>query len=967
MAKNLCAELKATYVAFYFKEPGDQEFECIANFPQAAKPKVQLLKRWQRRWIYSKTYLLSLRDKAFFQSSPKNPTWVVPYLSADFLEGWILVEMPADSRISAAQLASIQDGFKLLAVCASEKLYAVSTLQTLKMFADISSDGIGIACALSDVPIYINPAGRRILNIPEDLDAAKVDPVIFRRSSQLTERERILKHVREHGRWSGETLIHSWDGEPVPLSETVMLFPFAATSSGWALSTVFKDLRAEHQHEQGTKLLAEFMQKLSQGNKEVYFIYDLEQQRVFSSGAKLANMLGYTEEEILHVPGQWSSLLDEKQLSEFAQLVRKQLLKPKSKPQKYQIMLRHKNGQWETAIIVLSVLLRSATGSPLKLIGRLQLITHIVGPTELLRRQEALFHQIVDEMGDSVLVVNQEGVVNFANHHAEKTWSQLKQSIGKINLSDLLHVSIADLQVFRTYTRSSRIRSIECEIVLRNGKHLNAELRYRCLDEKRILCIIRDLSRDAQLADATHKQTAYYRGLFQNNTSGAVIFDDQLRILAVNPALTSLLRYLQYELVGKLLIDIVAAGSVDEAKEHFLRMRHDRHFNKLFRHGLRILLRRKDGRILHTQAALTAISDGVVLFNQGIAIFTDVSQEEMVRAALDRQARFNETLVTHIPASVLVLNPEGKIVRINPALEKLLGYRMREVVGKTVWTLPVLEPTQMGIFRDYFKSLSEGENTIETSLRMFTKSDGIRIVNASISAARDAAGHVLYIIATLNDITEEKRLEAEVIRVAEQEQMRIGNDLHDGVGQTLTGILSLTEAIQFTVEEKTLMFDELDRIRGLVKDAIVQVRQLSHGLSPAAVKHRGLAASLGLMAERMNHQRVKCLFILKGEPIFQDPEAETHLYRLAQEAVNNAMKHAQPKKITITLKRESKYQGCIEIADDGIGVSSKIMSRREGIGIRVMQYRTNLIAGEFSIQKQETGGTIIRCRFPCQF
>ena len=208
-------------------------------------------------------------------------------------------------------------------------------------------------------------------------------------------------------------------------------------------------------------------------------------------------------------------------------------------------------------------------------------------------------------------------------------------------------------------------------------------------------------------------------------------------------------------------------------------------------------------------------------------------------------------------------------------------------------------------------------------------------------------------------------LESEVIKAVEQEKMRIGNDLHDGIGQMLTGILSLTEALESELQGITRK--EAGRIRELVRDTIQQVRALSHGLSSASVLHRGLVASLRQLARNTCHAGLKCEFKCSRAPKFKGKEAWVNLFRIAQESVSNAIKHGRPKCIIILLQRKSDHQGLMLIQDDGKGMKHCKTKKSEGVGIPVIQHRINLLGGKLAIKSRAGGGTVVSCHFPCGF
>jgi signal transduction histidine kinase len=246
---------------------------------------------------------------------------------------------------------------------------------------------------------------------------------------------------------------------------------------------------------------------------------------------------------------------------------------------------------------------------------------------------------------------------------------------------------------------------------------------------------------------------------------------------------------------------------------------------------------------------------------------------------------------------------------------------------------------------------------------MKTKSGEWLQVEISSTVTRNSDGSPERIIVTGADMTERGRLQREVLGISEREQARIGHDLHDGLGQTLTGVVSLVEALEFSLTGEAQK--DAARIGELAREAIQEVRRLSHGLSPAAVKHRGLGGALQLLAEtvRINFRRPCQCEIDHALPSLDD-DVETHLFRIAQEAVTNAMRHAQPKKIGLHLSRQGE-EGLLIIEDDGRGLpKAKAKKASKGIGLRVMDYRAQIIEADVQLLPREGGGVQVVCRFP---
>jgi signal transduction histidine kinase len=213
------------------------------------------------------------------------------------------------------------------------------------------------------------------------------------------------------------------------------------------------------------------------------------------------------------------------------------------------------------------------------------------------------------------------------------------------------------------------------------------------------------------------------------------------------------------------------------------------------------------------------------------------------------------------------------------------------------------------------------------------------------------------------DITERKTLERTLLGISDAEQHRIGGDLHDGLGQYLTGISCLTTALRDKLKGQDLPEStEADTIAGLVQEAITQTRALARGLCPVQLENSGLESALEDLAYQI--QRVhglKCNFETAGPTHNCDPAIGIHLYRIVQEATNNALKHGAPSLITVRLDFSSPEK-LLTIEDDGHGFD---IAAKTGpsVGLQLMNYRAGMIGGILKINSKPHGGTRIECAF----
>jgi signal transduction histidine kinase len=228
----------------------------------------------------------------------------------------------------------------------------------------------------------------------------------------------------------------------------------------------------------------------------------------------------------------------------------------------------------------------------------------------------------------------------------------------------------------------------------------------------------------------------------------------------------------------------------------------------------------------------------------------------------------------------------------------------------------------------------------------------------------DDSGEVEFIIGAGIDVTERRQLEREILEISDREQRRIGRDLHDGLGQHLTALelLNQTLAGKLKRDAPALVGPATD-ISRQIREIITQTRLLSHNLSPVPLEADGLMIALAELAagtEAMSG--AGCEFACKRQVLLPDANASTHLYRIAQEAVNNALKHGRAKKIRITLaERAPGWE--MRIGDDGRGFGSTDR-KSSGLGLRMMRYRAQLIGATLDIQSTPRKGTSITIVLP---
>lgn len=208
---------------------------------------------------------------------------------------------------------------------------------------------------------------------------------------------------------------------------------------------------------------------------------------------------------------------------------------------------------------------------------------------------------------------------------------------------------------------------------------------------------------------------------------------------------------------------------------------------------------------------------------------------------------------------------------------------------------------------------------------------------------------------------EHRRLEREILAISERERHSIGADLHDNLGQQLTALELMCTLAKEDAGPHPELARRLDVMARMLREAVAQARFLARGLVPVGSEPEALQVGLAELAERTNALgRLRCRFDCPKPVTLADPFVAGHLYRIAQEALNNAVKHARAKQATIRLHRNGRDLK-LEIEDDGVGLGGPRQPRRDGIGLGVMKHRANAIGAELAINTRKGNGVAIRC------
>ncbi|MEI8310793.1 MAG: PAS domain S-box protein [Verrucomicrobiota bacterium] len=351
---------------------------------------------------------------------------------------------------------------------------------------------------------------------------------------------------------------------------------------------------------------------------------------------------------------------------------------------------------------------------------------------------------------------------------------------------------------------------------------------------------------------------------------------------------------------------------------------------------------------------------------------TDISGRKRAEEALLKSSEEFQTMFEMASIGMAQCDPQtGQWLRVNPKMCRITGYTAAEMLGMKV--ADITHPADREKDAEEFRRVVRGELPSYRLEKRYVRKDGETVwVNVNMTVLRDSGGKPVRTMAAIEDITDRKRaedslraetirrqeLEQEVLAIAESEQRRIGHDLHDGICQELSGIQFVTELIAKRLPEDLPEKDLLAKTSDDVRKVILHTRHLSHSLAPVALEKGDLSTALAELAATTERTfGIGCAFACLEAPEISSSTTATHLYRIAQESIQNAIRHGKATSIKITLV-PSGSDWVLRVADNGAPARQK---KRPGRGLNIMRYRASMFGG--SLQFHQNAGTTMTCTF----
>jgi two-component system, LuxR family, sensor kinase FixL len=578
-----------------------------------------------------------------------------------------------------------------------------------------------------------------------------------------------------------------------------------------------------------------------------------------------------------------------------------------------------------------------------------------------LRESHSLFHRIVEGTGDAVFIYDTLG--HFLMHNAafvELIPNQRGKLVGK-SIEEVFPPNLSQTMRSHNEVVLGTGRTVGYEIVLEHPGGNRTLLIQKGLYRNHrgqvvgIIGISRDITERKLAEEKLERSEHHFRALIEKSNDTIGIISEQGDVIYVSPQVERMFGFDTGHWIGANIFFWIHPDEEKMVREHLEQTRS--HPGNSVTTEMRLLCKDGSWRWVEATASNHLDDPGV----QAIIVnIRDISERKQTEQDLQR---FQAIVESSIDA-IFSTDPTGVITSWNPAARHIFGYTEQEMLGGNVTQLIPRDRVKEN--RGFTATVLKGKAVHDVETVRVAK-DGRRIdVSLTLSPIYNSTERISGIAAILRDITDRRRLEKEVLEISDFEKQRIGQDLHDDLCQHLVGVAMLCSILERDLRQYGLkQAEDAAQIKTMVNTAIDQARSLARGLSPLDFSHGGLIAGLqALVTNTERIFRIPCEFVCHAPVQLQNHEVATHLFRITQEAVHNAVKHSKGTKVVV-LVEQHEADLVITVDDNGVGIpdAPKPSTNGSGLGMHTMRYRARVIGAMLCTAHKPEGGSKVICRF----
>jgi hypothetical protein len=465
--------------------------------------------------------------------------------------------------------------------------------------------------------------------------------------------------------------------------------------------------------------------------------------------------------------------------------------------------------------------------------------------------------------------------------------------------------------------------------------------------------VLEDITQRKQAEEALREAQRLQKAILDNLPDPVWLKDAKGRFLACNQALARVYRKPMEAIIGKTASDFAPHEAAGFSRQ-------DRQVIKS-RQSIMVDVPVRDAQ---GQVRWFETIKSAVLNERGeVTAMVGASREVTERKRAEDALKMQSLILQNMAEGALLIGPDQKILFANSALEAAFGYEPGELIGKSVAVLNAWPEAETARFNQQVVRAAR-RNRLWIGEYQNRRKDGTLFTSEARISLLDLGGQVHY-VTVQQDITDRKRLERQILEISDREQARIGQDIHDGLCQHLVSLAFDANSLQQRLTaQRRPEAETAQRLADLLDQTISESRQLSRGLFPVRLEKEGLAPALDELAKATRDRlKLRCRFEGKGPGALENSTIATHLYRIAQEALTNAVKHSRAQSVRISL-RDNAGQLELRVEDDGAGFSPGAQKQSKGLGLHIMEYRARMVGGSLHLKPGRRGGTVVSCCVP---
>lgn len=589
---------------------------------------------------------------------------------------------------------------------------------------------------------------------------------------------------------------------------------------------------------------------------------------------------------------------------------------------------------------------------------------------------------ILENVSDIIITIDFNYIIKGWNKAAEDYYQiPESQAQGKL-VSDLVQFNFHGITFEECIAQVNKNGVWNGELSVCNK---NGETKYFLYTVKKInnvgyLSVGRDITDRKTIEKQLIKSEQFYRTLISDSLDGIILANEEGKIIFCSPSVKHVLGFESTEVEGKDGFAFVHPDDFNMAMESFQKEIHESSEVK----SIVIRLRKKDGGwVWCTIRANNLFKNPNV--NSMVVYFHDDTMRKQASDALKESEKRFRTLIKDLQTGILLQDAEGKILMSNNAAYKILDIKEENLLDKKIWNLFSDAIHENGDPVDFeerpsYKAINTKKMVPDMVMGLWLPHKKERVwLMLSANPILDDAGNVLHAICSFIDITERKKLEQKLltdqinhqkqltqatIDGQEAERREIGKELHDNFGQQLTTIKLFLDLAKPTATEEGMEMISM-ALKG-VMDVINEIRSMSRSLVPHTLKDLGLVDSMMELIDSVGRaQLVPIDFEYEEFDESDIPENQKlTMFRIVQEQLNNIIKHAEARAISIQLKN-SLQSVILEVKDDGKGFDIKKI--RKGLGFTNIRNRAELFGGKMEIFSKPGKGCRLKVSMPILF